>query len=220
VDERRPGQWTQWLAGSDLWHRFRQRLAMQLRRRPTVMQWAALLWLIGAGVLLFLRLGLSWIDEGLETRRQIAVSPVWPTTNGVVTASTVDTHIPRNPRYDPDYLPRVIFAYAVDGRTYRGERLWPGRAVFGTYNEARRVVERYPRGQPVTVYYDPDDPATAVLEPGGDWTRWLHRIVLGTFFTAMGSIMVGVAAWSWWTLGQPDRAAESPSPCAQGEGLG
>jgi hypothetical protein len=99
-------------------------------------------------------------------------------------------------------VPRIAYEYRVGGQIYRSNRVWAGEAVFGTSDEAHRVVERYRPRQAVTVYYDPDDPATAVLEPGGNWTRWLHMVVIGTMLTAMGFAMVGIAAWGWWTLGK------------------
>jgi hypothetical protein len=51
-----------------------------------------------------------------------------------------------------------------------------------TYAEA--IVARYPVGQMVTVYYTPDDPAKAVLEPG---------LSLKAFFTlSLGLVFLGV----------------------------
>jgi hypothetical protein len=55
----------------------------------------------------------------------------------------------------------------VNGHRYRSDRL---RASDGFYSvgmlpgSAQAVVNRYPAGAPVTVYYNPDNPQESLLE--------------------------------------------------------
>ena len=57
---------------------------------------------------------------------------------------------------------------------------------------AHKVVERYPAGAQVLVYYDPNNPSDAVLERGmPDYIKWLWiTIVLVTIFLfALGIVL-------------------------------
>jgi hypothetical protein len=70
----------------------------------------------------------------------------------------------------------VAYAYFVNGTYLQGERLRLGpRVLSSEAADARREITRYPVGSPVTVWYDPQNPADAVLERGGGavWIEWL-----------------------------------------------
>lgn len=60
---------------------------------------------------------------------------------------------------------RVVYRYRVAGREYQGDRVSTLPAAFGE-ERIRQMVESYPLGSEVSVFYDPAEPATAVLEPG------------------------------------------------------
>ncbi|HEX8324707.1 MAG TPA: DUF3592 domain-containing protein [Tepidisphaeraceae bacterium] len=106
----------------------------------------------------------------------------WPTTNGVVLQSRLkwDSHTRSPTAYRPD----IRYGYTVDGRAFESSAYDVGggfvssrfnRIVFG-------VVDAHPPGQPVTVYYDPDDPADAVLvtdRPGPLWVSFLFLLGFG-----------------------------------------
>jgi hypothetical protein len=92
-------------------------------------------------------------------------SRTWPTAPGVVTASKVAA-VPRT-RFTLPYQARVGYRYKVGDRYYVATGVSHDVAGFGTRSAAQRVVDRYPEGATVTVYYHPDDPTQAVLEPGG-----------------------------------------------------
>lgn len=59
---------------------------------------------------------------------------------------------------------RIVYRYTVDGRAHESRRIaFVNRARGRTRSE---LAAEYPAGRAVTVRYDPDDPETAVLEPG------------------------------------------------------
>ncbi len=66
------------------------------------------------------------------------------------------------------HWPEVRYEYVVGNRRIVGDRI---RFVIRGMNEqeTRRVVGAYPAGRSVTVYFDPNNAASAVLEQGVWW---------------------------------------------------
>lgn len=85
----------------------------------------------------------------------------WPRTDGVTTRAEVV--ISNNV-----YSPAVVYSYNVGGVEYQGTGIGPQGTEVGSSDGAiaRELVHRYRAGTSVVVYYDPSDPAVAVLEPG------------------------------------------------------
>jgi hypothetical protein len=62
-------------------------------------------------------------------------------------------------------LTYITYVYWVSGREFSGHRLnFDVRQL--EYDEAKAIVQRYPPGANVRVYYDPRNPSDCVLEPG------------------------------------------------------
>jgi Protein of unknown function (DUF3592) len=87
----------------------------------------------------------------------------YPTTAGVVTHSAVEGHGGRH----SNYRPNVQYKYAVAGVTYSCNRYRFGD-VYAFEGKAHQIVGEHPVGTQVRVYYNPDDPADALLQPGVD----------------------------------------------------
>ncbi len=107
-------------------------------------------------------------------RRLASASARWPTVSGTVTTSDVieetlvddsntDKSIIRKiHRYQVD----LRYAYQVGKRDFVGTAAnWGWTAVYGLRELAETAAAQYRQGQPVTVYYDPEQPGHAVLEP-------------------------------------------------------
>ena len=96
----------------------------------------------------------------------------WPSTEGIVTGhDTRPVSVGGSKRNKKTHRGMyVTYEYRVDHQRYESERYAIGQNYIGTRGtslEANRVMrEEYPRKEAVTVYYDPDDPASAVLKPG------------------------------------------------------
>lgn len=99
----------------------------------------------------------------------------WPTVPGSVIDSQVTMH------YDDDgdrmYGAAVSYHYSVDGLAYSSNK-----RTFADYNSSNRrraekIVAQYAPGTSVQVYYRPDDPEDAVLEPGTNATMFLLLLV-------------------------------------------
>ena len=53
---------------------------------------------------------------------------------------------------------------------------------------AEEIVARYPKGTRIKVYYDPDTPGNAVLEPGDTLRAWL-TIGFGAVLMIVGAVV-------------------------------
>jgi hypothetical protein len=83
------------------------------------------------------------------------------TTEGEVLASRIRQHT--DGEGGTTYRPIIRYRYTVNGRQHTSKRY--DFADFGTGNRGHvaGIVDAHPPGKRVTVYYDPDDPAQAVL---------------------------------------------------------
>ena len=85
-------------------------------------------------------------------------------TQGQVLRSHVREVHSDNAGHGVNYQTFVEYRYTVDGETYTSHRIDFGDGGALSYRHAVRQIRPYPRGGTVTVFYDPDDPASAVLE--------------------------------------------------------
>ena len=80
------------------------------------------------------------------------------------------------------YSADIRYRYTVNDQSYQGFDVTLSDGSSSRAGRARGIVNDYPVGQNVTVYYDPELPERAVLEPGVSW------MVYG--FLLMGGLMV------------------------------
>ncbi|MDX5373060.1 MAG: DUF3592 domain-containing protein [Pseudomonadaceae bacterium] len=116
-----------------------------------------------------------------------------------VLASQVETTLHRQPGTASStrvHLPRIEYQYEVDGRRYRSRQFSYFGAAYGSDAEARQVIARYPVGSVQTAYFDPRDPAQAVLNKASPSAWWKHL-----WFPAL-FVLVGVlglfGGWRGW----------------------
>jgi hypothetical protein len=103
----------------------------------------------------------------------------------------------------------VVYRYHVAGREFNGSNVFfGGDASSGSSATAHRVTRRHPEGSQVKVFYQPDSPANAVLDPGAGWQSYvvfgigLLFLIVGVFVfggsliyvLAAGAILGGAAA--------------------------
>lgn len=87
----------------------------------------------------------------------------WPTTKGTIEESRPGAE------YN-DLLPHIAFSYQLDNKQHQTVFMFPeGTHPLPEFSQA--YLDKYPVGAEVTVYYNPDHPETATLEPQtkGDW---------------------------------------------------
>ena len=121
-------------------------------------------------------------------------SPGWPTAVGRVTRSAYA--VDRHGKQDV-VTAELAYRYAVDGRTYDGDRIAAMRD--DDDGPVERAVETHPTGSAVDVRYDPADPGRAVVVPGAGWQPYAVLVVL----------MLTAAAGGWLTMRVRPTAAQT-----------
>ena len=136
---------------------------------------------------IFVLVGAAIAGYGLFAIARARRSASWPDVPGVITKSRVSSG-------DQSHAPDVAYAYTVDGVAYEGDAIAPAFPVASSTDDyARRRIALYPVGARVSVYHDPDAPATAVLEPGASKGTFVP-LVFGLMFATFG----GFLGLLWW----------------------
>lgn len=160
-------------------------------------------WVVTLGLLFFtvctVYAGSTMISSGARERRARG----WPSVPGVVTEWKVE----RSRDDGKDYFtPFPSYIYAVDGQAYRGSSAYPsqdGLADFASWKSsggAYGSLRRFPIGKPIQVYYDPERPWDAVLDPTGSSGFWpvLEGIgMLLVFIVGAGSCWMSLVGRSF-----------------------
>jgi len=121
-----------------------------IRRKP-------LLSLMIGGVLFVIGLLISDVPT-------MIVSPSWPRTPGTIISNRIvgQKFKQYNDTYYTNFDVYIRYQYAVQGISYSSPSV---NAIDSPFYPAE-IASRYPVGKVVTVYYNPKNPAAAVLEPG------------------------------------------------------
>jgi|SRR5579859_2033963 len=114
----------------------------------------------------------------------------WPRVQGRILSATLEDG-PSSGRLMPVATHRVAikYTYEVGGREWTSQRVFFGDQSFEKGDGARDRVRRYEPDSAVDVFYNPDDPAQAVLEPA---TAWQKAAIQGV--ASVGLILLSIAA--------------------------
>lgn len=137
-------------------------------------------------MLVFLATGIGVSIWGWSILQNARASESWPATSGEILSANVRTD------EDDDgtsYFGDVSFRYVVDDTPYTSKNVSFGQYGSGNRGHAEEIVARYPVGSQVTVYYDPDDATTAVLEPGVTWSSYFV-LGIGAVFTCIPIVVL------------------------------
>jgi len=111
-------------------------------------------------------------------------------TDGVVLGSEVSEVTTYVRRARTDYVPEVAFRYQVSGLSYLGMQY--RRTALLSRGNAEALTSRLVPGTRVQVWYNPSNPADAVL------SRSPHPVMFVVF--GLSAIM---ACWMWWKYSRP-----------------
>jgi hypothetical protein len=141
----------------------------------------------GAAVLMAI-ISLFALRMAFAQRSMALAAADWPSVAGVVTQSGLDTFKMRDGIGNLWYRPwhtmfrsRVVYGYQVDGVAYTADRISFGAELSASLPFlVGALTRRYPNGSAVNVFYDPANPAQAVLEPRifGLWVLWATTAVM------------------------------------------
>ncbi|MFC3652271.1 DUF3592 domain-containing protein [Dyella humi] len=136
--------------------------------------------------LIFIFIGVVAINFGRNTAAKAKQSLSWPTTEGEIAHSAVLYQTDTSATADnaSTYKADVVYRYKVHGKSYSSSKI-SFLDLASTTNRAQSVVSRYPDNSTVQVYYNPTNPAEAVLEPESvSGITFLY--VFGGLFAAAG----------------------------------
>jgi hypothetical protein len=151
---------------------------------------------VTGGTLLLLGIGFTTWSVQLVTEAHGVKA--WPTTLGVVTRSDIDVVAEPTDVATPAYSARVEYSYAIGSRSFSGQRITFADHSSSSRTEMTKRVQRYPVGSAVTVYYDPVNPARAMLE---------MRVAAATYGPLLpGLVAVAAGVVALFAPGRPDRA--------------
>ncbi len=144
------------------------------------------MWIMVVFGLIFAAAGLFVLWQGVKEHRTCRESRNWPRVEGRITESTIQ--VTRRHR-STSYSPQVAYTYSAMGQVYFGTAVTIGATrVFSSYAKSQAQLEKYPLGQAVSVYYDPQQPAQATLEPGVTGGAW-GTLLIGVITGAMGAVV-------------------------------
>ncbi|HZI10630.1 MAG TPA: DUF3592 domain-containing protein [Myxococcus sp.] len=139
-----------------------------------------------------------------------ARSADWPSVPGTILRSEVETS--RGSK-STTYGLKVLYAWSVGGERYEGTRYHVNAWRSGDRAHGEALVERFPAGATVPVYYLPEKPSEAVLMPGVQGAELFTLMFMVPFNLVtlwLGSVLVGI-----WRRNTPLRAfsREDGSEC-------
>ncbi|MDP9141247.1 MAG: DUF3592 domain-containing protein [Pseudomonadota bacterium] len=96
------------------------------------------------------------------------------------------------------HQPRVVYEYETDGQTYPSRRFSYFGTAYDSDVEARLVVARYLVGSVQTAYFNPDNPAEAVLSRAMPSAWWKHYW-FPALFVSVGLLAL-YGGWQGWLI--------------------
>jgi hypothetical protein len=123
--------------------------------------------------LIFIVVGAGTAFFGIRGLIRANASDDWPSIQGKVVESSVERHSSSgNKGNRSTYHAEILYEFEVDGKTYNGERIAYGDYGSSNPSHARQLVNRYPKGKEITVYYMPGNPEECLLEKGVKAQSW------------------------------------------------
>jgi hypothetical protein len=144
----------------------------------------------GVFALGFAGFGLVMLLVSISGRMRAAASQNWPSVEGHIDASHVHRILTSGRSSYTSYAPEVKYTYSVMGNAYQGSRIGFGVTVSGLESSAKQMVARFPTGATRTVYYNPQNPAQAVLERKVENSATALIVAIVCLLVGIGSCVV------------------------------
>lgn len=160
-------------------------------------------------------LGLSMAAFGIYFIGYSNEATSWPSVEGRIVQTTVRAWTPGGTgrALTPSerqrrrrFYPEVTYQWTVNGQSFTGSRYSLGESQddHAERAEAVEAARRFPAGGPIEVFYDPDDPSSAVLNRARQGGAYVPL--------PLGLLMLGVGLAGLKYLPQLKAAAATSSP--------
>jgi hypothetical protein len=127
--------------------------------------------------------GLGLFLLGLFQVRKLRASGSWLMASGIVREVLVEFQAATDSDDSDSYTPVVKYGFGVAGKPYLGTRIRFDAKAFQSDATARKSVAGFRPGLPVTVFYNPANPADCVLERKNS-SGWVF-LILGAFIVLL-----------------------------------
>ena len=124
--------------------------------------------------------GLILHFKAVPDYRAANASEAWGQADGVIVESEVlKESRRRKSKLQVYFRPHIVFRYVVRDKDVRASQVYVGGNDISSSSakDAHEIVSRYPVGERVLVYYNPQNIYQAVLVPG---VQRVHYVLLGT----------------------------------------
>ncbi len=140
-------------------------------------------------------IGLILAGYSLVNWQKASASTDWPPTRGVILNAQIrpEERIGQRQQKSTFYDADVTYSYTVNGIDYFSDKIRIDRPGQTQSEEARRLIAQYRPGKTVTVFYNPANPADAVLEPGAT-PQATALLACGIALIAVAAVMLVVRA--------------------------
>jgi hypothetical protein len=145
----------------------------------------------------FLLIAIAFIIMIMRSDRKAHASERWTPASGRILSSEVTSHrsLDSNGTHSTIYEPAIQYEYMVNGQRLQSTHVRFGMAYGTSWTKpAQDLVDKYPQGTLVQVFYNPANPGEAVLEHStGGSNRLMTCVVifiLGMLVLVGGSIFV------------------------------
>lgn len=107
--------------------------------------------------------------------KEAEASENWPTTSGIITYSDITQYT--NNEGNIMYSNVINYEFTIDNKSYIGDRisLSSNGESTSSLGEVKKALLKYPVNATVLVYYDPELPNNAVLEPGANFLIYIVK---------------------------------------------
>ncbi|MCX7028461.1 MAG: DUF3592 domain-containing protein [Spirochaetes bacterium] len=133
---------------------------------------------------------------GFQSRKKSKTAAAWPTVPGTITSAEVETHRSSgmsskgHSTTRVSYEPVVKYSYSVEGKEFKGKNIGLTTVSTGK-GAAEKRIEALTSNPKLKVYYNPNDPKEACLDPkaGGS----IGMFVIGAALLLLGIVVLANA---------------------------
>jgi hypothetical protein len=134
----------------------------------------------------FILLGVMGLGYGMYNLVRALQAKRWASATGVITSAGLDISLGRHG--DRHIQPRIHYRYEIGGRQYTNSKISYGRGF--NFSDAQRYVKKYPKGQHVTVYYNPRNRKYSCLERAIEPLGVSFGVLVPAIFLGVGFVFL------------------------------